>query len=119
MRNRDQWSLPGSGDLLPTGERKMSTFLRDWVLKGENLSELPLNEMLSSYLTQNSDRGEAMKATVADLRAQYSEIWEQLKFTPWNDVPETWELKQDIDEAFDDIHKYVTGLSVVTKRPGA
>jgi hypothetical protein len=119
MRNRDQWSLPGSGDLLPTGERKMSTFLRDWVLKGENLSELPLNEMLSSYLTQNSDRGEAMKATVADLRAQYSEIWEQLKFTPWNDVPETWELKQDIDEAFDDIHKYVTGLSVITKRPGA
>ena len=119
MRNRDQWSLPGSGDLLPTGERKMSTLLRDWVLDGVNLSEFPLNETLSYNLSQSETRGEAMKVTVAELRAQYSETWEQLKYTAWNDVPESWELKQDIDEAFDDIHKYVTGLSVVTKRPGA
>ena len=119
MRNRDEWSLPGSGDLLPTQERKMSTFLRDWVLNGVNLSELPLNETLSYHLSQNETRGEAMKVTVAELRVQYSETWEQLKYTHWDDVPESWELKQDIDEAFDDIHKYVTGLSLVIKRPGA
>jgi hypothetical protein len=97
----------------------MSTLLRDWVLNGVNLSELPLNETLSYHLSQSETRGEAMKVTVAELRVQYSETWEQLKYTAWNDVPESWELKQDIDEAFDDIHKYVTGLSVVTKRPGA
>ena len=97
----------------------MSTFLRDWVLDGVNLSELPLNETLSYNLSQSETRGEAMKVTVAELRVQYSEIWEQMKFTPWNEVPETWELKQDIDEAFEDIHKYVAGLHVVTKRPGA
>ena len=119
MRNRDEWNLPGSGDLLPTGERKMSTFLRDWVLKGENISERPLNEMLSSYLAQNDNRGEAMKSTVAELREQYNDNWNQLKVTAWNEVPETWELKQDIEEAFDDIHKYVTSLFVVPKKPGA
>jgi hypothetical protein len=119
MRNRDEWNLPGSGDLLPTGERKMSTYLRDWVLKGTNLSEHPLNEMLSSHLAQNDNRGEAMKSTVAELREQYNDNWDQSKFTAWNEVPETWELKQDIEEAFDDIHKYVTGLTVVTKKPGA
>lgn len=119
MRNRDEWNLPGSGDLLPTGERKMSTYLRDWVLKGENLSELPINEMLSGYLAQNDNRGEAMKSTAAELREQYNDYWGQLNFSAWNEIPETWELKQDIEEAFDDIHKYVTGLYVVTKKPGA
>jgi len=119
MRNRDEWNLPGSGDLLPTGERKMSTFLRDWVLKGTSLSEHPLNEMLSSHLAQNDNRAEAMKSTVAELREQYNDNWDQSNFTSWNEMPETWELKQDIEGAFDDIHKYVTGLTVVTKRPGA
>jgi hypothetical protein len=93
--------------------------LRDWVLKGTNLSEHPLNEMLSSHLAQNDNRAEAMKSTVAELREQYNDNWDQSNFTSWNEMPETWELKQDIEGAFDDIHKYVTGLTVVTKRPGA
>lgn len=119
IRNRDEWNLPGSGDLLPTGERKMSTFLRDWVLNGVNPSELSLLEMLSNYLTQNEDRGEAMKATVAELREQYNDHWNQLKISAWNEMPETWEIKDDIEQAFDDIHKYVTGLHIITKKTGA
>jgi hypothetical protein len=119
IRNRDEWDLPGSGDLLPTGERKMSTFLKDWVLNGDNPSDHALLEILNSHLSQNSDRGEAIKATVSELREQYNDHWNLIKVSPWNHVPETWEIKEDIEQAFDDIHKYVTGLHIVAKKTGA
>lgn len=115
-RNRDEWSLPGAGDLLPTGERAMSTYLRNWVSNGTMPASLELLEILSDQLTKNNDRGEAMKAAVTALRTQYNEHWEQNKISAWNQMPETWELKEDIEQAFDDIYNFVTSLNIVTKK---
>jgi hypothetical protein len=119
VRNRDEWDLPGAGDLLPTGERKMSTFLRDWVLNDVKPSKLDVLDMLSGHLAQNSDRGEALKVTVAELREQYNDNWDQHKISNWDQLPETWELKEDLEQAFDDIFNYVTSLHLVNKKTGA
>jgi hypothetical protein len=108
--NRDDWGLSGSGDLLPTGEFAMSKFLLNWVKDGTKPAERDLLDLLNFHTSKGDSRGEAMKAAVTELREQYKNAWEGFKDSHWSHMPETWELKDDIDLAFDDIHKYVSGL---------
>jgi hypothetical protein len=117
--NRDVWNLPGSGDELPTGELAMSKFLRNWVTDGAKPAERDLLDMLTVHTSNGDNRGEAMKAAVTELREQYKNAWEEFKNSHWSKMPETWELKDDIDTALDDIYNYVSGLHTVTARTGA
>ena len=75
--------------------------------------------MLAVRLTSNGNRGEAMKAAVAELREQYNSAWNEFKISHWSKMPETWELRDDIDTALDDIYNYVDGLHTVVARTGA
>ena len=117
--NRDQWSLPGSGDELPTGKREMCTILRDWIADGKKPSDRPLFNMVEVRLTPGDNRSEAVKGAVAELREQYNHAWQTFKLTNWSKMPETWEIKDDIDSAFEDIYNYVDTLSTVTAVTGA
>jgi hypothetical protein len=49
-------------------------------------------------------------AAIEKLRSQYTEIWANLSDTPWHSLPETWELREDIDLALSDISEYVREL---------
>lgn len=75
--------------------------------------------MLTSRLTPGDNRAEALKATLLELSEQYKHAWDEFKLSYWSEMPETWELKDDIDLALHDIHNYVAGLHTITARTGA
>ena len=117
--NRDQWSLPGSGDELPTGTREMCSILRDWITEGKKPSDRELLNMVAVRLSPGDNRSEAIKGAVKELREQYNSAWDAFKISNWSKMPETWEIKDDIDTAFEDIYNYVDGLHTVTAVTGA
>ena len=117
--NRDQWSLPGAGDELPTGTREMCSLLRDWISEGKKPSDRELLNMVAVRLSPGDNRTEAIKGAVEELREQYKNAWETFKNMNWSQIPETWELKDDIDSALADIYNYVSGLHTVTAVTGA
>lgn len=111
--NRDHWDGKGSGDLLPTGERSRSQYLKDWVQSGELPDkDRELLKELQVSLALSPDRVEALIKTVQLIRSQYKTIWDTFSETPWHSLPETWELKEDIDLALNDITKYVECIQV-------
>ena len=109
--NRDHWDGYGAGDLLPTGERSQSKYLMSWVESGELPHENgELLKVLQASLALTPDRGEALVKTVQLLRTEYKNIWSEMGSRAWHDLPETWELKEDIDQALRDIAEYVSQI---------
>ena len=109
--NRDHWDGYGAGDLLPTGERSKSNYLMSWVESGELPHENgELLKVLQASLALTPDRGEALVKTVQLLSTEYNNIWNEMSSRAWHDLPETWELKEDIDQALSDIAEYVSQL---------
>ena len=108
FKNRDTWNANGDGDLLPTGERSKSNYLMRWVESGELPKENgELLKVLQVSLALTPDRAEALIKTVQLLRTEYDNIWNEMSSRAWHDLPETWELKEDIDQALSDIAEYV------------
>jgi hypothetical protein len=109
--NRDHWDGHGAGDLLPTGERSQSNYLKNWVESGELPNENgELLKVLQASLALTPDRAEALIKTVQLLSTEYKNIWSEMSSRAWHDLPETWELKEDIDQALSDIAEYVSHL---------
>jgi hypothetical protein len=107
--NRDHWDGYGAGDLLPTGERSKSNYLMSWVESGELPHENgELLKALQASLALTPDRAEALIKTVQLLSTEYKNIWSEMSSRAWHDLPETWELKEDIDQALSDIAEYVS-----------
>ena len=114
---RDHWDGKGIGDMLPSGKPAQSNYLKNWVESGESpfLKE-ELLKVLQASLALTPDRGEALVKTVELIRTQYDNIWNEMSSTPWHSLPETWELKEDIDLALSDIAQYVSELKNSTSR---
>jgi hypothetical protein len=111
LNNRDHWDGNGLGDMLPSGERSRSTYLRNWVELGDLPSENnSLQPTLQNAVIDNPDRRQALITTMEKMRSQYNDIWETFSDTPWHSLPETWELREDIDLALSDIAEYVRNL---------
>jgi len=111
FKNRDHWDGHGAGDLLPTGERSQSNYLKNWVESGELPNENgELLKVLQASLALTPDRAEALIKTVQLLSTEYKNIWSEMSSRAWHDLPETWELKEDIDQALSDIAEYVSHL---------
>jgi hypothetical protein len=111
MANRDMWDANGAGDLLPTGARSQSYYLKNWVISGEMPDKnLELLQLLQESLASSDSRSAALIQTVEVIRAQYNDIWNEFSSTAWHSLPETWELREDIDGALNDIARYVSEL---------
>jgi hypothetical protein len=111
FNGRDQWDGNGLGDMLPSGERSRSSYLKNWVEFGDLPSKShSLNPLLYDSLLASPDRSEALITAIEKIRSQYTEIWANLSDTPWHSLPETWELREDIDLALSDISEYVREL---------
>jgi hypothetical protein len=111
IRNRDSWDGNGRGDVLPTGKPSQSNCLRGWVETGELPHKiLELSKVLQQNIALGADRREALIKTVDLIRTQYANIWNEMSSTAWHNLPETWELKDDIDLALIDIAEYVSEL---------
>lgn len=119
FNGRDQWDGNGLGDMLPSGERARSSYLRNWVKLGDLPSEShSLQRFLHDALVDNPDRGDALIIAIEKLRSQYREIWENFSDAPWHSLPETWELREDIDLALSDISEYVRNLQNSAEKTG-
>jgi hypothetical protein len=111
FNGRDHWDGWGAGDALPTGAISQSTFIKDWVITGRKPDDsLELLRLLQSELDKDPDRRAALIATVEKVRAEYAAIWVQDSSVEWQNLPETWELKEDIDLALSDIIGYAQAL---------
>ena len=111
LDGRDNWDGRGTADALLTGAIAQSTFIRDWVFTGRKPDEsLDVSPLLQSELDKAPDRWAALIATVEKLRAEYAAVWVEYSSAEWQNLPETWELKEDIDLAFGDIIRYIKEL---------
>ena len=111
FRNRDNWDGRGTGDMLPSGKPAKSNYLKSWVESGDSPSQNgELLKVLQVSLTLTPDRAEALIKTVQLISTEYKNFWSEMSSTAWHDLPETWELKEDIDLALEDISNYVSRL---------
>ena len=107
LDGRDQWDGRGSGDALPTGAFSQSTYIKDWVITGRKPDDsLEVSSLLQSELDKRPDRRAALIAAVEKLRAEYAAVWVEHASVEWQKLPETWELKEEIDLALSDIIDY-------------
>lgn len=113
LDGRDYWDGGGIGDMLPTGVASQCTFIKKWLETGNTpASNRTLHKSLSDNVDKHPSRSEALLETLQQFRAEYSGIWAKFASTPWEDLPESWELRNDIDLALSDIYNYVKGIEV-------
>jgi hypothetical protein len=115
LSNRDQWDGRGDGDALPTGVSAKSNILKEWVETGK----LPGNTLepqktLKSFLSTTTDRSSALKATFEQFKDEYNSIWNEFSTSKWHKLPETWELKDDIELALNDLIDFVESLHITS-----
>ena len=112
FEHRDTWDGNGVGDLLPNGSRSQSSYIQKWLETGVTHAPSPkLLPALVESLKENSDRKSALIKTLQQFRAQYSEAWKRCETLKWYELPETWELRKEIDLALADIEDYVSRIS--------
>jgi len=84
-----------------------SKCLSDWIQSGEKpVNELELSNSLAEVHGTSAARAEALYTAVERIRENYSKLWEEFEGKPWHQMPETWELRDDIDLALQDIANY-------------
>jgi hypothetical protein len=83
-------------------------YLSDWIQ-----SEVrPANELeLSKSLAEvhggtPMERAQAIYSTVERIRENNAQLWKEFEDKPWHQMPETWELREEIDLALQDIGDY-------------
>jgi len=114
--NHDCWDGDGAGDMLPTGLRGQSTLLQDWVRSHVRPLDGPeLTRSLQGNLESQESRMQAILKTIDETRNHYRSAWKELGDVRWQDLPETWELQDDIDLALAFIYQYVEQLKETAK----
>ena len=109
--SRDTWDNPGDGDRLPTSFVGKSTLIRDWVTTGKHPApDRSILQNLQEQLKITPDRAVALLMVVAEIRDQYANVWKEMTEYTWDRLPDTWELRDDIDLALADIHNFVSKL---------
>jgi hypothetical protein len=108
---RDTWDEKGLGDMMPNQRSGRCTFISDWVKEGIKPNS---NVEVSSILTPNAPTADARKeafiSAIEKIQAEYSDAWIEIEKMPWEQVPQTWELRDDFTLAFYDIRTYLVGL---------
>jgi hypothetical protein len=85
----------------------VSTYLSDWIqTEVKPVDEFELSKSLAEAHSSQTGRAEALYKAVERIRENYSELWKEFEDKPWHQMPETWELREDIDLALKDIGDY-------------
>lgn len=115
---RDTWDDRGLGDMMPNQRSGRSEFVAKWVSDGEKpFPNVEVSSLLLSDIPSPEARKAAFLSAIEKIQAEYSDAWLEIEKLPWEQVPQTWELKEDINLAFHDIRTYVIGLQ--TSNAGA
>lgn len=84
-----------------------SRILSDWIQSGvKPVSELELSDSLDVAHGTSVDRAHALYTSVERIRENYTQWWKELEEKQWHEMPETWELRDDIDLALIEIREY-------------
>ena len=114
--NQDSWDGDGAGDMLPTGLRGKSTLIQDWMKNNIQPSDGPeFRGPLRGNLESQEIRMQVILQTINETRNYYQSVWKELEDVRWQDTPETWEIKDDIDLALTSINEYVERFYRTTK----
>ena len=90
----------------------VSTYLSDWIQTGVNpVNELELSKSLAQEYDTPAARAHALYSSVERIRENYSELWKEFEGKPWHEMPETWELRDDIDLALKDFGDYARNFA--------
>jgi hypothetical protein len=117
LMHRDQWDGKGDGDMLPSGVRMKSTFIKEWVEQGvKPAKEMDLFKLLQKNLVANTERGAALITTLESIQSSYEEAWKDFVGAAFHHMSETWELREDIDVALSDIAEYVRCLQLPNEK---
>jgi hypothetical protein len=52
------------------------------------------------------ERAQAIYSTVERIRENNAQLWKEFEDKQWHEMPETWELREEIDLALKDIGDY-------------
>jgi hypothetical protein len=90
----------------------VSTYLSDWIQTGVNpVNELELSKSLAQEYDTPAARAHALYSSAERIRENYSELWKEFEGKPWHEMPETWELRDDIDLALKDFGDYARNFA--------
>jgi hypothetical protein len=108
---RDTWDDKGLGDMMPNQLSGRCSIIADWISNGAKPgNSLPVSALLLTDVDSPESRREAFLHAVEKIQSEYSDQWMEIEKMSWEQVPQTWELKEDIDVAFHDIRTYIVGL---------
>jgi hypothetical protein len=111
LGNRDSWDMPGFGDQLPNTSPQMSKFISRWVREGElPMTACKLLPLLQQKIDSGLSNQSALIEVVSNLQSEYSSNWLEYKEAAWFKMPQTWEMREDLELAFNDICNYVRNL---------
>ncbi len=84
-----------------------STYLSDWIQSGAKpVNDLELSTSLAEVHGTPVDRAQALYTSMERIRENYAQFWKEYEDKPWHEMPETWELREEIDLALKDIGDY-------------
>jgi|LauGreSBDMM110SN_4_FD.fasta_scaffold03818_3 hypothetical protein len=82
-------------------------YLSDWIQSEVRpANELELSKSLAEVHGTPVDRAQALYASMERIRENYAQLWKEFEDKPWHEMPETWELREEIDLALKDIGDY-------------
>jgi hypothetical protein len=83
-------------------------YLSDWIQSEVRpANELELSKSLAEVHSGTPmERAQAIYVEVNRIRENYSKLWKEFEDKPWHEMPETWELREEIDLALQDIGDY-------------
>ena len=83
-------------------------YLSDWIqTEVRPANELELSKSLAEvHGGTPMERARAIYVEVERIRENHSQLWKEFEDKPWHEMPETWELREDIDLALQDIGDY-------------
>ena len=111
---KDQWNNSAKGDLLIDGIEIKSTLLRDWILTGrlQGMSEFTPSEKVGSATGSIENRREAVVSYLDNQIQQWAAQWERLRTAEWYELPNVWEIREEIDKALRYIRDYAKSIQV-------
>ena len=84
-----------------------STYLSDWIQSSAKpVNDLELSTSLAEVHGTPVDRAQALYTSMERICENYAQFWKEYEDKPWHEMPETWELREEIDLALKDIGDY-------------
>jgi hypothetical protein len=90
-----------------------SKYLSNWIqTEIKPVKELELSKSLSEAHGTQMERAQSLYTAVERIRENYSQLWKEFEGKAWHEMPETWELREEVDLALSDIGNYAKNFCI-------